>query len=529
MKTRINQFLLLLVAVFVMTACERDDQGTFTSATPVSTVKSRVMSFESKEALSAFIEEGRATMEIMEFRRYVKSMAGENFVPLMPALDENDPVAAEAFRRKQYEDYKRMMTSIASRRYVGGPQMRVIEEELIEPIIEPYEEFEVDVDYDYMISDPYFVSMLSEDREIIVAEDIYRYTEYGVAYTSVDNYDQLEPTLTKLEPCDMYISDEPQLIDQEVYLIKPIDYCDGGSGGGTCTTCGGGSTGGSTGGTTTMPDRSYIRDNLKVCEYRPNILNTLFGPSEKCIDHFASDRRVKVKSWAQNYVIFASTGIKVKSQRRRFRIWWAKKIDELELGYSMAYFEYNLPTIKYPTTPSITYEYQDWVIDQYGNFVSFQSTPRDLFQNFPVSDPNKKLITIYLPESIEKLTGTSTLDLSGKDVNSKIRSLVKEGFKKVSSTLNKQFNNNTAVIVSPNNDYTKLRFMYTNWEKIKTNENKISEVFDWSTAQIGVKINGGSTSPTYGSPQIPRNAQIIGYGMGRSGTTWKGGRVVMTD
>ena len=96
--------------------------------------------------------------------------------------------------------------------------------------------------------------------------------------------------------------------------------CVGGSGGGCCSD--GRSFDGSRGSGHPTPTRDEIRDNLKVCEYGKNVLNTLFGSSEICIDKFDERKRVKVKTWSQDYKVFASTGVKIKSQKRRLRIWW---------------------------------------------------------------------------------------------------------------------------------------------------------------------------------------------------------------
>ena len=291
---------------------------------------------------------------------------------------------------------------------------------------------------------------------------------------------------------------------------------------------------------------------MKICETRENVLNILFGPSERCTDYFNKRERIKIKTWAQNYGLFSSVGINVRSQKRRFRVWWASKADELELGYSLATFKYE-NIAKWPQPqghdPSkYLYEYEDWILDQNGNYVYgnnptgpivndyFTANPaRGLFEDFPMpNDRNFIKIWIYQPiqDVIKKITGKAVthLEYTGKDFNDTIRELVKDAVKNFVNKGRKLTNQNEAVVIFEDPNWNDINFIYTNWRASKMNENKISNVFEWNTAQIGITINMGSgNTPIYSPPKKPKDFNIIGYGMGRRGTTWKGGKIVMTD
>lgn len=130
---------------------------------------------------------------------------------------------------------------------------------------------------------------------------------------------------------------------------------------------------GSSGGTPVAQTKEQIIQNLKICEWDPNNWDDIFGPAQKCHDYFGEDTRIKVKTWSQNYGLFASSGVKVESQNRFLRIWWAEKIDEVELGYSLTSFEYDIPEVKWPTNFGASdyhFEYNGFIVDQFGQYVS---------------------------------------------------------------------------------------------------------------------------------------------------------------
>lgn len=304
------------------------------------------------------------------------------------------------------------------------------------------------------------------------------------------------------------------------YIPNYVDYVE------PCDNCGGG------GGYTPpppSPTKEEVKNNLRICYWDSNIWDDIFGPAEDCLDYFESDKRIKTKVWSQNYLIFSSAGIKVESQNRFLRIWWAENINEVELGYTTVYFEYDLPKPVWPTGYIYQYEYGDYIIDQYGRYVgSAVGGPKSIFEKFPIEDPNKRILTIYLFEPLESIIGQSTIDLTGKDVNNAVQSIVKQAYSTLSAYLKTEING-TAVIVYPSAQNDKLKFLFTNWVKTNANDNKIVETFDWNTAIIGFSMTGPSTSPIYDSPQTYKKFQAVAYGMGRRGTIWKGSKVVLND
>lgn len=201
----------------------------------------------------------------------------------------------------------------------------------------------------------------------------------------------------------------------------------------------------------------------------------------------------------------------------------------MELGYASVYFEYDLPKPVWPKGYVYQYEYGDYIIDQYGRYVgSATGGPKSIFEKFPIEDPDKRILTIYLFEPLESIIGTASVDLTGADVNKAIQNIVKQAYSTLSGYLKKEING-TAVLVYPSAQNDKLKFLFTNWVLTHRNDNKITETFDWNTATIGFSTKGPSTTPTYDSPQSYKKFTAIAYGMGRRGSTWKGSRVILVD
>src|SRR5690606_32822727 len=70
---------------------------------------------------------------------------------------------------------------------------------------------DVDADDDEIIADPYFASVLNENREILVDNKVYRFTEKGLFYTDVNNYDNLDKTIQMIQPCKINRIDEEEV------------------------------------------------------------------------------------------------------------------------------------------------------------------------------------------------------------------------------------------------------------------------------------------------------------------------------
>ena len=159
------------------------------------------------------------------------------------------------------------------------------------------------------------------------------------------------------------------------------------------------------------------------------------------------------------------------------------------------------------------------------------------FDNFPLPD-DQELIKIWIYKPIQDVIKSLAEDTSeipthlkyaGKDFNKAVRKMVERGVEELKKKGKTITDNPKAVIIFEDPEWNNINFVYTNWRSVKTNENKIRKVFDWSTAQIGINIDGSKVKPAYVPLKKPTDFNIVCYGMGRRGSTWKGGRIVLTN
>jgi len=383
---------------------------------------------------------------------------------------------------------------------------------------------------DEFICDPYFAALLNEKRELQISDMVYKYTQYGVFYTKYDNLETLYAFINSKDSAffQRYQPDEEIEISEGIYFFR-FDYSDSYSLEKVCIDCQEAKSSTLKSATNTKPN---IED-LKVCSsLRKTWLTKVVGPSAHCYENFTSKARIHVKVWNQNYGIYSSLGISVGNQYKKLGIWWTNKTEELELGYTFASFKYPGVKMNWPQTNSIGVKYDGYKMDQYGRLVSTEKHPSSFFTDFPIADKDKTVLEIYV---WDPFNGKRVIDISGKDVNNTIKDLTKRAGIVVWNSLKKSLGSPSTIVVSsnPSND---IEFTYTNWKSHKTNENKISEVFDWNTGQIGFKYNfDGSvgwdnvdytkimTAKSY------KEARILCYGMGRRGSTWKGAQVDFKD
>jgi hypothetical protein len=141
-------------------------------------------------------------------------------------------------------------------------------------------------------------------------------------------------------------------------------------------------------------------NSFNLCStVRSNLFAQIVGPSAICDDYYANDKRVKTRVWNQNYFLYASVGISVRSQNRWLRIWWEQNINELILGYTYAIFKYpevsmELPNL-FPQKIAI-YENKAYTMDSNGFVLPYLGEdPGSIFDQFPINDPNLRLLRVY--------------------------------------------------------------------------------------------------------------------------------------
>lgn len=577
MKNVITLYLTVCLSL-VFTSCYHDSMIEQSNG-----VDDSRLEFESIEALTIFMNEGMKG-EVSEFRKSLSIYSDFGFKPLVLLDDEmsqNELIDFVNMKidRKIKED-TRIFGSIKNARLhresmkalrstidsedgleidmeetammdkLNGidPALIPTLEQLPEDnLIDALEGLEVDFSEDDLIQDPYFASVLNIDHEIVINNTVYNYSEKGILYTEVDNHDNLERSLDALSPCD-YGAEQEYLLENDVYLITTSDPCHLDSGAGTGS--GGGGTSGGSGGSSSSNyyTREDVLNNLQQCDYQSNFLNDIFGPSEKCISKWGNAKRLKTKTWNQNYGIFKNLGLKVKAQKKGlFGIWFAKKISEIELGYDVATFTWEVNGAQHWYQQDILniqnngfdFIYNQYAFNNYGTLIpqhpphTNNFNPNNLFSDFPFGYDDRLIILSKGPlletlKAVDLLPNSATnLSVGTKDFNDAMKGLMNLGFDYVEAYVKSEVKKGKVTVVTPTPDVSKLKFYDISWSKAAQNENKIKNVFDWVIPEIGFRIQDGQFYPVYSDPVKFKNFNISCYGIGKMDGHWKGGKIVL--
>ena len=480
------------------------------------------LSFDSKNSLNEFLED-KKNISFDSYKQIIRKFEDKHDFKSVIHLRQD--ITSEEFsdyKNYRFKDYHEIINK-------HFPNAKINQQEVND---------KVDLEEDLIVADPYYASLLNRKREILVEGSIYKYTELGLFFTNKDNYDNLDKEIAKFDLSSARLSSyneneilqlgngvnyfAPVRIDDQADVLKP------------CTDCGSPGSGVRPKSPKILTKEEFI-DQISICNWDPNIWDDIFGPSQNCIDKFEKDKRIKLKAWSQNYLIYASIGVKVKSQNRFMGIWWAEKIDELELGIDMATFKYSFPGMEIYSPPTMEFEYDNYKFDERGHFLGHIDAP--WFKDFPfkpkeeITHVNVKLpsdMKTYLSKYLNKSIDDIDISLTGKDMNDFFKKTSESIFKNVSKFLNKEIN--APISISSPSDKQTIQFYFSNWKINKTGDNKIVDQWDLNTAQVGFKSKGnGDNTFLYKKPQSYKDFSIICYGIGRRGNQWKGSKLVLVN
>ncbi|MDE5889501.1 MAG: hypothetical protein K2H10_00630, partial [Bacteroidales bacterium] len=226
---------------------------------------------------------------------------------------------------------------------------------------------------DEIIVDPVFAKILNPKREVSVKGKIYRYVKTGVIVydkaADVEFIDNIDPT----QFSDLNDRDEIS-IREGVSFIRieyqtPIYYTE-----------------------TKAPildpglydDRLVLKDGIsvpindvKLIEYAQGsgdangfqkTISSIFGTSVVAENNFDSKHRMKLRTFAQDFVVYTSVGMTVRMQQKAVGIWWRKKAQEFRYGWSAVECYY---TYKGPSFPSgVTFQNADVLLHSQANYYS---------------------------------------------------------------------------------------------------------------------------------------------------------------
>lgn len=385
-------------------------------------------------------------------------------------------------------------------------------------------------DFEELIGDDEFASLINTGGEIQVADSVYKYTDAGLYVVHKDHTDHLYEYLedsdfqlklpkydyASFQECSSPAEYELVEVDEHIDHFTRTDECGSVSSGGT----------GTANNTGNSSSAEQFINGLEECNPKMSFWSRLFGDSWHCVDKFDDSKyRVKTKFWNQNYLLVKSIGVSTKHQRKRFWVWWTNRTDEIRLGLHSASFTVaDLTPVVNSIGPEI-FLYDGKIYNGLGNYIDANYDKKNLDIPFDAA-------MVFVVD----LTNSVTFNALNIDPNAtiieKIDEYVNEAVikyaKKIINDQNKLNKGLVIVAYTPNEYVVHLSSHY----ETKLNARNIRYLFDWQGGlAVNLKFKSAGASLNLKIPTLTKysNAQVDMYGIARRGEEWAGNRFIYTE
>lgn len=408
-------------------------------------------------------------------------------------------------------------------------------------------------DIEDIIADDSFSLLLNRDGEIQIADDVYKYTDTGLFIVPKKRYSQLNEFLNKNKISKTpYIKTEVSIVTEIIennrfgikdlnpinissdilYYRKPYkpkpDYSKY-----EIT---------SNGPISEDPEYDKMLSSLPDCSPRKTVWNklvsSLFGDNDVCTDKYERKRRVKTKSYNQDFKVYFATGVKVKHQYRGWtRIWRKERIGEIRMRVEAAQFDYD---------PGILSNH-DFGNDQANRSFyapnSFRVVYNPLFGTYSLMTYDTRTLNSIFKNNLTIDffgTGNSYLDneiqnginsnTSAQKLNEWFYTGIYQATKGALSSYADKFDtdtpNRTLVVKFPRTGKFSVQ---VSKEKKRFNQSKVSETFDWGI-EVAFSYNNPQSwsdiSYSGGTAIVkPENFRIKVIGAVKTSQGWKGSKL----
>lgn len=530
-----KMFLMVSLSLTALVSCENfhedSNPGNETSvlSDKINLVEGTTIKLQNREVLQSIYKDYQKNVDAQNtFNTEIKDLQEKGFKPLTPIFGENQTEAIQAF--------------------VLNKRKRIQKRNIAFGITSKAGEDEIALD-DELIQDPVFAALLNEDREIYIADSLYKYTELGLYFCLAKDKEKLYNYLDKLNFSTKkreMTSKEPMCI-QETYkktrkampmenvsevsegimMYAPPKFCDDGYSNPPAPT------------PTPVPATAtprYKKQNLAIAYVETNsVFEHLFGASDKSEDYYSDNRRIQVSFWNQNYYVFSSIGCSARLQKREKTLgvsYWEKSYaDEIELGINNIQYDYkfNVPQFNnslYVTGPTVYYNYKGVNYNQFAQEIPSLPTENP---GFPFStDNNSNFVDIYL--------FNNDITISSKEANK----MFDDGLRALAKLMPKNSPNQNELLKGldsenmkynivkavPFSDKVTFATMGVKWSR--NNDNSITHYFDFNfvltwnsnSTSVGSYLSGLQGSTPYTSVY----ADI--YGAALHNNEWRGRRLI---
>lgn len=513
-----------MITFFTLFSCDNEEETL--NSNVKNSISSKIELIEgtiqinSKTALKSIVSSYQKDIfEQNKFNDGIRKLQSKGFKPLTPIFEVNDTEKIQKFilakKNRLQKTYKAL-----------GINFKTATEE------------EIDLD-DNLIADPVLASLLNEDREIVVGDSLYKYTEFGMYFCLNNDKQKLYDYLEKFNPNQKNNSNSKTsqiapviLVSEGINLFKPVAPFYPISTSPTSTQ--------SVSSGTVLSTPSLVKQNLPTTWIeKTGFFEKIFGTREVDAEDFGDGKRLKVTFWNQNFFLFSSIGSSAKFQKRaKFLgvMYWDKSYAEkIELGINNLNYDYefNVPQYNnsiYATQGSVFYSYKGVNYNQFGIVVpKLPANP-----GFPFNTiGNKNVVEIYIHKFGYDFTYDLSATAANQIVDDGLRALVKflpannsakDELERGVNAGTLQYNILKAVPFEKKVSMSTMGVRWTN-----DNDNKITKYFDfnflitWKSSYSGAGdyLNGlnGAT------PYKLTNVDI--YGAALHNGQWKGRRLLV--
>lgn len=385
-------------------------------------------------------------------------------------------------------------------------------------------EEEIEDELEDLIADDELACLINENGEIQVGDSLYKYTDSGLYIVHINDESHLnnyleQDTTEIAQSIDSTNLTKRSRLDREELCfiddkIRRFRYW----------------------GRTTQYSSSYRSNNNYVLKHLPKefkdfpvtngrqtFFGGIFGSRRAATANFSKRRRVKVLYVNQKYLLSSRVGIIVKYQRRKCRIWWRYKADELVAGINQAFFtlEYKVPNIN--TVPKTTLYYEGRVYNNYYRELHYNKNSG--VPNIPFNDEIS--VNVNLP-----LLGWNKYNYTAEQMNNFAWDKAYKYVEGLMTKLRKPMPKSISVVAIGHNKVyiNSMNLVYT-----KKNARYIKKFFnrEYRTPDITLGFNdaGGMNIKKLKLPEL-MDASTINldfYGGARRGNEWKGFRMIYND
>jgi hypothetical protein len=327
---KIKSFIFLSFFALVLNSCENElvETNSTQSFNDEVTIKNGRLSFQSKEAFARVYKEYVEASD-EKLIKYFQPLYNKGFYSLRP-------IASEENEKFLYDHY-----------------IKIVRNNPIRKVNKSSEDlFDYLDDIEDIVGDDTFSAFLNNDAEILVANEIYKYTDVGLFISKENKYNILQDVLdTKsisknltIETAESakqailaeYPNDGLTAINGDVSYFKQLYVDSDGSGGSSYNPT-------PSSPVSTNPSYTAFLNNLSNCNPHRGLFGNLFGGNNICIDRYENRRRVKTKAFNYNYFLVYHLGVKCVHQYRGWTGFWrVEDTDEIRLVVEAAQFQYDL-------------------------------------------------------------------------------------------------------------------------------------------------------------------------------------------